>query len=117
LADKILTRQPQGIPIEALNTLGDRCPQAVPMADKGADWNPGDVVDRRPNARLIEANHIGADWYIYYEQGGYGEHEVLAILPSTSASAASLYIVPNSVHSLSELDTLARQGKLSKGSC
>lgn len=43
----------------------------APMADPGQPFNKTDVVDRNlPSRRLIRAGHRGADWFVWYEQGG-----------------------------------------------
>lgn len=43
----------------------------APMAEPGQPFNKTDVIDRNlPSRRLIRAGHHGADWFVWYEQGG-----------------------------------------------
>jgi hypothetical protein len=53
------------------------------MAERGAAWNPTDVLDSRrplPSARFIAARQRGCTMAIDYEQGGIAHVRMTAIL-------------------------------------
>ena len=54
-----------------------------PMAERGAPWNPTDVIDSRrplPSARFISARQRDCTLAISYEQGGIAHVRMTAIL-------------------------------------
>ena len=65
------------LPRGAAATLG------FALAERGAPWNPTDVLDPRrplPSARFIAARQRGCTLAIDYEQGGIAYHRLTAIL-------------------------------------
>jgi hypothetical protein len=54
-----------------------------PMAERGAPWNPTDVIDSRrplPSARFIAARQRACTLEIDYEQGGIAHYRAIAVL-------------------------------------
>lgn len=54
-----------------------------PMAERGAPWNPTDVIDSRrplPSARFVAARQRDCTLEISYEQGGIAHFRATAIL-------------------------------------
>ncbi len=62
-----------------LNSLRSRFGRDDRLANVDEPFNPTDVLDERPNRRLVLAGHAGTLWFIAYERGGYSHYLKLVV--------------------------------------
>lgn len=106
-----------------VNVLRSRFGRDNRLSDVGEPFNPTDVVDRRPNRRLVLAGHSGSKWFIAYERGGYTHYLKLVIFDtdvqppritlSASGEAGTHDFVRGWRLSVSDIETALRNGNLS----
>jgi hypothetical protein len=62
------------------------------FADSNARWNPTDVLNGRPQRRLVTAEETASGWRIEYDHGGRGRHQhivVFSLEPSVHVAEGS----------------------------
>jgi hypothetical protein len=104
------------LPAAIRSLLEARIPEGI--AAVGTPYNATDAItdESLPSRRLLGAGRTGPIWFVWYEHGGRGYHQHLALLRS---EGASVEVVASSVilqrpASLEALQQLARVGALAE---
>ena len=61
------------LPLAVRDALRELCAPCE-FADSDAPWNPTDVINGRPQRRLLMASETASGWRIEYDHGGRGRH-------------------------------------------
>ncbi len=77
--------------VDSLKALPAAVRAAVgPMADRGEDFNPTDVIIKpAPGRRFIRAGETGGRWFVWYEQGGIAYWKQILILDGGKVAVQS----------------------------
>ena len=84
------------------------------ISPKGGPFNPSDVLDGKPERRLLDAGRTGALYFVLYEHGGIGHHVHLLLVRSDGGSAelAASLAPRRRAEDLEDFRELARAGAL-----
>jgi hypothetical protein len=76
-----LKKVPPAVMAEYNAKLAVGYPTSAPLiVDRGETYNSTDVVmGSLSNRRFVEAGRLGTKWFVWYEQGGRGNHLAVAV--------------------------------------